>query len=82
MPCENRNRTSVSLEDRIKAVTMCQQGKSFAAIGRELNRSKSYIKRTIDKLGLVALAANWPINFLSINGQLVEKKKNKKKLLS
>ncbi|CAF0799162.1 unnamed protein product [Brachionus calyciflorus] len=48
MPSENRNRTSVTLEDRIKAVTMCQQGKSFAAIGRELNRSKSCIKRNID----------------------------------
>ncbi|CAF1025509.1 unnamed protein product [Brachionus calyciflorus] len=28
---------------------MCQQGKSFAAIGRELNRSKSCIKRIIDR---------------------------------
>ncbi|CAF1145219.1 unnamed protein product, partial [Brachionus calyciflorus] len=43
-----RNRTSVTLEDRIKTVTMSQQGKSFAAIGRELNRSKSCIKRIID----------------------------------
>ena len=49
MPSENRNRTSVTLEDRIKAVAMCQQGKSFAAIGRELNRSKSCIKRIIDR---------------------------------
>ncbi|CAF1122384.1 unnamed protein product, partial [Brachionus calyciflorus] len=49
MPSENRNRSSVTLEDRIKAVTMCQLGKSFAAIGRELNRSKSCIKRIIDR---------------------------------
>ncbi|CAF0873764.1 unnamed protein product [Brachionus calyciflorus] len=49
MPSENRNRTSVILEDRIKAVTMCQQGKSFAAIARELKRSKSCIKRNIDR---------------------------------
>ncbi|CAF0839192.1 unnamed protein product [Brachionus calyciflorus] len=49
MPSENRNRTSVTLEDRIKAITTCQQGKSFAAIGRELNRSKSCIKRIIDR---------------------------------
>ena len=49
MPSENRNRTSVTLEDRIKAVAMSQQGKSFAAIGRELNRSKSCIKRIIDR---------------------------------
>ncbi|CAF1116697.1 unnamed protein product, partial [Brachionus calyciflorus] len=48
MTSENRNRTSVTLEDRIKAVTMFQQGKSFAAIGRELHRSKSCIKRIID----------------------------------
>ncbi|CAF0978481.1 unnamed protein product [Brachionus calyciflorus] len=41
MPSENSNRTSLTLEDKIKAVTICQQGKSFAAIGRELNRSKS-----------------------------------------
>ena len=49
MPSENRNRTSVTLEDIIKAVAMSQQGKSFAAIGRELNRSKSCIKRIIDR---------------------------------
>lgn len=49
IPSENRNRTSVTLEDRIEAVTMCQQGKSFADIGRELNRSKSCIKRIIDR---------------------------------
>ncbi|CAF0718663.1 unnamed protein product [Brachionus calyciflorus] len=49
MPYENRNRISVTLEDRIKAVTMSQQGKSFAAIGRELNRSKSCIIRIIDR---------------------------------
>ncbi|CAF0813846.1 unnamed protein product [Brachionus calyciflorus] len=49
MPSENRNRTLVTLEDRIKAVTLCQQGKSFAAIGKELNRSKSCIKRIFDR---------------------------------
>ncbi|CAF1123914.1 unnamed protein product [Brachionus calyciflorus] len=49
MPSENRNGKSVTVEERIKAVTMCQQGKSFAAIGRELNRSKSCIKRIIDR---------------------------------
>ncbi|CAF1100493.1 unnamed protein product [Brachionus calyciflorus] len=49
MPPENKNRTSVTLEERIKAVTMCQQGKSFAAIGRELYRSKWCIKRIIDR---------------------------------
>ena len=49
MPSINEKRPSVTLEDRIKAVMMRQQGKSFATIGRELNRAKSCIKRIVDR---------------------------------
>ncbi|CAF1072304.1 unnamed protein product [Brachionus calyciflorus] len=42
---EFRNRPSVTLEDRIKAVTMREQGKTLETIGRELNRAISCIKR-------------------------------------
>ena len=46
---ESKNRPSVTLEDRIKAVTMRQQGKTLETIGRELNRAISCIKRIIDR---------------------------------
>ena len=49
MASEFRNRLSVLLESRIKAVTMRQQGKTLETIGRELNRAISCIKRIIDR---------------------------------
>ena len=49
MPTEFKNRLSITLEDRIKAVTMRQQGKTLEAIGRELNRAVSCIKGIIDR---------------------------------
>ncbi|CAF0713923.1 unnamed protein product [Brachionus calyciflorus] len=49
MPSKYKKRPSVTPEDRIKAVMMFQQEKSFATIGRELNRTKSWIKRIIDR---------------------------------
>ncbi|CAF0891148.1 unnamed protein product, partial [Brachionus calyciflorus] len=49
MASEFRNRPSVTLEDRNKAVTMRQQGKTLETIGRELNRAFSRIKRIIDR---------------------------------
>ena len=49
MASEFRNRPSVKLEDKIKAVTMRQQGKTLETIGRELNRAISCIKRIIDR---------------------------------
>lgn len=49
MPSEFKSRPPVTLEDRIKAVALSQQGKSFAFIGRELKRAKSCIKKIVDR---------------------------------
>ncbi|CAF0790426.1 unnamed protein product [Brachionus calyciflorus] len=66
MPSENRNRTSVTLEDRIKAVPMCQQGKSFAAIGRELKRSNRALKELLTvkmkQTHTKIMVKSWPLS--------------------
>ena len=49
MASEIKSRPPVTPEDRIKAVILRQQGKSFADIGRELNRAKSCIKKIVDR---------------------------------
>ncbi|CAF0938671.1 unnamed protein product [Brachionus calyciflorus] len=49
MASEFKNRPSVILEDRIKAVTMRKQGKTLETFGKELNRAISCIKRIIER---------------------------------
>ncbi|CAF1106796.1 unnamed protein product [Brachionus calyciflorus] len=49
MTSEFKNRPSVTLEDRIKAVTMRKQGKTLETIGSELNRAISLIGEIIIK---------------------------------
>ncbi|CAF0974816.1 unnamed protein product [Brachionus calyciflorus] len=49
MTSEFKNRPSVTLEYRIKAVTILQQEKALETIRRELNRAISCIKRIIDR---------------------------------
>ena len=42
-------RRPMTKEDRVKAVLLGEQGKSFSQIGNELNRTKSCIKTIIDR---------------------------------
>lgn len=49
MTIEALKRRQISKEDRIKAVLLNKQGKSYSQIGIELNRTKSCVKTIIDR---------------------------------